>query len=229
MNEARIRFQGQEIELMRSGALFWPSENLLVVSDLHLGKSERIARRGGALLPPYETDETLHALREDIALTQPATVMCLGDSFDDTEAAEALSEDHRAQIAILQAGRRWLWVEGNHDPGPVDVGGECHADLKIGPFMFRHIATAQGQGELSGHYHPKARIRGLVRPCFLVDEHRLMMPAYGHYTGGLWWTAPEIRSLFSDTACAYLTGKRVIAVPVPAEEKRRARGGMAAF
>ena len=35
-----------------SGALHWPDQNLLTVSDLHFGKSERLARRGGTLLPP---------------------------------------------------------------------------------------------------------------------------------------------------------------------------------
>jgi metallophosphoesterase superfamily enzyme len=53
------------------------------VSDLHLGKSERAARRGGPMLPPYEGIDTLLRLSADIADTAPKTVVCLGDSFDD--------------------------------------------------------------------------------------------------------------------------------------------------
>ena len=48
-------FHGQTLHLLPSGALHWPARKTLTVSDLHLGKSERLARRGGALLPPYET------------------------------------------------------------------------------------------------------------------------------------------------------------------------------
>ena len=33
---------------LASGALYWPDQALLCVSDLHFGKSERLARRGGA-------------------------------------------------------------------------------------------------------------------------------------------------------------------------------------
>ena len=53
------------------------------------------------------------------------------------------------------------------------------------------------------------------RPCFSADESRLILPAYGCYTGGLDWTTPVLRNLFADRALAYLTGPRVLAVPVP--------------
>ena len=55
-------FAGQAMIARPSGALYWPAEELLVVSDLHLGKSERISRRSGALLPPYEVQDTLTRL-----------------------------------------------------------------------------------------------------------------------------------------------------------------------
>jgi len=196
--------------------MLWSARGLLVVSDLHLGKSERIARRTGALLPPYDTAETLSRLACDVQATGARTVLCLGDSFDDLDAAEALSGPHRAQIGALQAGRRWIWIEGNHDPGPVDLGGSHLAQLQDGPLIFRHIAEPGATaGEISGHYHPKARMRRASRPCFMVDDTRLILPAYGCYTGGLDWTTPVLRSLFKPRAIAYLTGPKVLAVPVP--------------
>lgn len=216
MNSQPIMFSGETLEALPSGALFWPYNNLLVVSDLHLGKSERQARLGGTLLPPYETTDTLIRLAADIDRTQAKQVICLGDSFDDAAAAASLEDNHRATIAALQAGRQWFWVEGNHDPGPNDLGGSHLAELRSTPFVFRHIAQTPCEvGEISGHYHPKARVRSASRPCFLVDGRRLMLPAYGCYTGGLNWTTPALRGLFSDHATAYLTGPRVLAVPVP--------------
>lgn len=215
MNET-IAFNGEELQLRPSGALYWPRLEMLVVSDLHLGKSERIARRGGTLLPPYETTETLTRLSDEVAATQPKTILSLGDSFDDPVAATSLDENHISTLQRLQAGRRWLWIEGNHDPGPMGLGGATLAEFRDGGLLFRHIAVADCEnGEISGHYHPKARIKGTARRCFLVDERRLIMPAFGAYTGGLNWTTPELRSLFSDTATAYLTGRRTLAVPLP--------------
>ncbi len=216
MNSVDFQLCGETLTACPSGALHWGSEDTLVVSDLHLGKSERIARRGGALLPPYDTIETLTRLSADISALRPKTVICLGDSFDDLAAAGSLDPGHYETIARLQAGRRWVWIEGNHDPGPVDLGGEHLGELAHGALRFRHIAEAGADpGEVSGHYHPKAKVRHMSRPCFMRDAGRLILPAYGCYTGGLDWMTPVLRDLFEPKAIAYLTGSRVLAVPVP--------------
>ncbi|MDX1780471.1 MAG: hypothetical protein R3256_04040 [Thalassovita sp.] len=52
MNAYSLTLSGVKLEALESGALFWPDQRLLCVSDLHLGKSERIARLSGAFLPP---------------------------------------------------------------------------------------------------------------------------------------------------------------------------------
>ena len=219
MNALTFPFAGETLSALPSGALFWPARRLLCVSDLHLGKSERMARRGGPILPPYEAQETLTRLAADIDTTDPATVVCLGDSFDDLAAMRALEEAARARLVALMAGRRWIWIEGNHDSGPVELGGSHMASLQDSPLTFRHIATPEGGAEVSGHYHPKARItlrgRGLTRPCFLVDRTRLILPAYGTYTGGLYSSATPLTTLMSPDATAILLAKPPLAVPMP--------------
>lgn len=225
---------GETLRLLPSGALHWPGGDLLCVSDLHLGKSERIARRGGCLLPPYEVRDTLLRLQADIATTGARTVVCLGDSFDDCAAAGALDEEARLWIARLQAGRRWIWIEGNHDPGPLGLPGSHLAELAAGPLVFRHIAKpgsgGDGRGEISGHYHPKAAIaargRRISRPCALVTAARAILPAYGTYTGGLSWTDPALRALMGERgARAILVGPvpHTVPVPVAAPKPERAR------
>jgi len=190
-----------------------------VVSDLHLGKSERIARRGGTSLPPYDTRDTLNRLAADIALTHARTVICLGDSFDDLVAAEALPEEERQWILRLQSGRRWVWIEGNHDPGPVEFGGAHLAELPLPPLTFRHIAQAGASGEISGHYHPKATLqargRNITRAAFLIDSNRVILPAYGTYTGGLQSRTPVLGELMRAEAIAVLTGPTPTAIPMP--------------
>lgn len=208
-------FHGETLHLMTSGALYWPARKMLAVSDLHLGKSERLARRGGTLLPPYETQATLEKLDRDLEATGAETVICLGDSFDDLAALNGLEDSARLWLARLMAGRDWTWITGNHDPGPIEIGGTHRAEHVVRPFTFRHIAEPGEKAEISGHYHPKARLAGQSRPCFLADAQRLIMPAYGVYTGGLRSHDAALTALMAKDALAILTGPRVLAIPMP--------------
>ena len=210
---------GARLTALGSGALWWAEHRLLCVSDLHLGKSERIARCGGTPLPPYESQDTLTRLAHDLERCNAQTVVALGDSFDDLGAAQALPEAARLWIAKLQAGRKWVWIEGNHDPGPVGLGGVHLGEIACDALTFRHIAQPGAQGEVSGHYNPKASVslkgRTISRPAFIYDHARLILPAYGTYTGGLRTSSEPIRSLMSPQACAILTGPAPVVVPMP--------------
>ena len=77
--------------------------------------------------------------------------------------------------------------------------------------MFRHQATSGALGEICGHHHPKATVaaRGgsVSRPCFVADGRRLMMPAFGAYTGGLDVRDPAIARLFPRGGRVFLLGK----------------------
>jgi len=215
MNNLHFSFCDTALMAMPSGALFVPDTGILCLSDLHLGKSDRIARRSGRMLPPYEVQETLSKLEADILETAPQMVICLGDSFDDLEAATTLADDMQLWLARLQAGRRWVWIEGNHDPGPVNLGGTHSGEITVGSLTFRHIATG-ATAEISGHYHPKHVLAGRSRPAFLYDQDRLIMPAYGTYTGGLASNAADLQRLFATPPIAVLTGRKAIAVPTAA-------------
>ncbi len=212
---------GERLVARASGALWWPERALLCVADLHLGKSERIARRGGTLLPPYETADTLGRLGDEVAALGPRTVVCLGDSFDDRAAVAALGAAERALLSELGAGRDWLWVAGNHDPGAL-------AEVGVGPLTFRHAAgTVAEAGEVSGHYHPKLRLavrgRAVSRRCFVTDGRRLLLPAFGAFTGGLDADSPPVSALFGAGAVAVLVGEPCVGVPLHAAAGNRAR------
>jgi uncharacterized protein len=212
MNAYAFTFTGQPLSALPSGALHWPDRALLIVSDLHLGKSERMARRGGTLLPPYETRETLTRLSDDLDRTQAKSVISLGDSFDDLTAADTLDDADHMTLARLMAGRDWTWIMGNHDAGTFTLGGTHRRDVTLGPIALRHIATAQTP-EISGHYHPKARLGSAVRRCFLIDAHRIILPAFGAYTGGLYCDDPALNGLMAHNALCVLTG--AVAIPCP--------------
>lgn len=207
-------FHGQTLTARASGVLWWAAERVLVVGDLHFGKAQRAARRGGGLLPPYEMRETLARLDAEIAATEPATVVALGDSFDDPEAEARMLEPDALWLSRLMAGRSWVWVAGNHDPGPVETGGTLVAAWRRGPLVFRHVATADS-AEISAHYHPKVRMAGQGRPCFLIDADRVILPAFGAYTGGLDARRAPLAGLMGPGAVAVMTGTRARVVPMP--------------
>lgn len=184
-----------------SGALFWPDEKLLAVADLHLEKGSAFAPRG-ELLPPYDTRETLERLARLVALLRPSSLLFLGDSFHDRFGPERLAPADLKRLAELQQVAELIWIEGNHDLGshPQDLG-RALASLEVGPLVFRHEAEADSvAGEVSGHFHPKARIRvstgATSTRCFIFDRRRVILPAFGAYTGGLSVRHPAVATHF---------------------------------
>ncbi len=197
-----------------AGALYWPDEKLLVVADLHLEKGSAYAARG-VLLPPFDTATTLARLSPLIERYAPALVIALGDSFHDGGAPARMDATDRIALNSLQRGRDWVWIAGNHDPDPADgIGGRFADALALGPLTFRHEPSPRlCDGEVAGHLHPVARIarrgRAVSRRCFAGDGRRLVMPAFGAYTGGLNVRDRAIAMLFRTVAfTVHLLGER---------------------
>jgi hypothetical protein len=192
------------------GALYWPEQGLLAVADLHLEKGSSFAARG-TLLPPFDTAATLARLARLITHYAPRCVVALGDSFHDGGGPARLGDGDREGLRIMQRGRAWIWITGNHDPEPADgIGGTFTDSLISGPLTFRHLPSS-ASGEVSGHLHPVARIshrgRAVSRRCFAADENRLVMPAFGAFTGGLNVRDAAFADLFGTLAfTAHLLG-----------------------
>lgn len=190
MAEARVAIAGTAAVLDPAGALWLAGSRTLIVADLHLEKSSSFARRG-MLLPPYDTGATLALLAELVRRRDPAKVVCLGDSFHDSGGFGRLSDVNRLQLAELQRGRSWFWVTGNHDPEfPARVDGDIGAEYSAEGLTFRHEPTAgAAAGEIAGHLHPSARVRGRGRAvrcrAFATDGQRMVLPAFGVLAGGL--------------------------------------------
>jgi len=211
MTAAPLHFAGERLMLDPAGALVWPEAGLLVVSDLHLEKGSSYARRG-MLLPPWDTHATLDRLALLLRRWQPRIVVALGDSFHDREGAGRLPPGEVARLATMTGIFRFIWVMGNHDPAPqAGLGGHFVEEYTAGPLLFRHQAERGAEGEISRHFHPKAAVpaRGCAvsRPCFVADQRRVMLPAFGAYTGGLDVRDPAIARLFPRGGRAFLLGR----------------------
>lgn len=174
----------------RSGALYWPAEQALIVADLHLEKGSSGAARG-RMLPPYDTRATLMKLAEAVDRFEASAVIALGDSFHDRAAADRMAGEDLDVLRIIQDERDWIWVTGNHDPD-IDkrLGGVSMPDVALGGLTLRHV-PAEGRitHEIGGHMHPAAKLsvhgHTLRRPCFISNGLRLVLPAFGAFTGGL--------------------------------------------
>lgn len=202
---------GVALRADHAGALYWPEHGVLAVADLHLEKGSSFAARG-MLLPPYDSAATLARLGRLVAHYAPRIVVALGDSFHDGGGAARLGQDARDALRGLQRGRDWIWLAGNHDPEPADnVGGEFQAVFPVGALTFRHEPTG-ANGEIAGHLHPTARVahrgRAVSRRCFAADRSRMVMPAFGAFTGGLNVRDSAFADLFGTLAfTAHLLGE----------------------
>lgn len=201
LRETALTVAGRDFLADPSGALWCAATRMLVVADLHLEKGSAFAARRRHL-PPYDTAETLAALAGVIRRYRPRAVLCLGDSFHDGQAAERMPKGDIASLAAMQSGLDWIWIAGNHDPiiGAA-IAGQRRTELIENGIRFAHEPTCGPvDGEVAGHLHPcvNVPVRGtrLRRRAFVSCETRLLMPAFGAFTGGLDVEAPAIRALF---------------------------------
>ena len=158
-----------------------------------------------------------------IAKYRPLTVVALGDSFHDRYGFSRMARHDAARLLAWADEIDFVWVLGNHDPAPMPgLAGVSTLCWSHRGLDFCHQARqggAPGTPELVGHHHPKAsvatRAGHVTRPCFVVDEHRLMLPAIGAFTGGLDIASPAIARLFPRGGRAFLLGQnRLFAFPL---------------
>lgn len=220
MNAARQPFEfllhGETVVATQSGALYWPREETLVVSDLHLEKGSHFAARG-VLLPPYDSLTTLRRLSVAVRDFAPKRVVSLGDAFHDADAELRMDESDAEILGALTRGCDWLWILGNHDPWPpARFAGAVETEMRLGALLFRHVPSPRpAPGEIAGHLHPAARVRLesriVRRRCFVSDGASLVMPAFGAYAGGLNVLDRAFAPLFGAFSCFVLGGEGVYA------------------
>jgi DNA ligase-associated metallophosphoesterase len=212
---ATVTLAGAPVLADHSGAVLLADDRTLVVADLHFEKGSAFAARGDAWLPPYDTGETLARLERVCRQYKPHRVVCLGDSFHDLGGPGRMAAGDLGRLRRLVQRHDWVWVAGNHDPAPpTDLGGETVATLTVGPLTLRHEAAtgALPSGEVSGHFHPKATVRTRGRRisgrCFVTDGRRLILPAFGAFTGGLNALDPAVAALLRPAFRVFVIGRQ---------------------
>ena len=218
----RFSFSGHDLVALPQAALFWPARKALLVADLHFEKASWFARFG-QMLPPYDSEATLADLEALVAATDAQELWCLGDSFHDSAGSERMSPKARDTLASLTERIDWTWITGNHDEAiNADHGGKIVDEAEVDGLLLRHEADPRElRPELSGHFHPKLRIRirgkGVSRRCFVATERKLILPAFGALTGGLDAGHPEIiRAVGPDAQALVPVQDRLLRFPLAA-------------
>ncbi|MEL6986256.1 MAG: ligase-associated DNA damage response endonuclease PdeM [Bacteroidota bacterium] len=192
MEAQKINVAGEHFLLHPLKSLYWPRKNLLLISDLHLGKVAHF-RKHGLAVPAKAGQINLINLETLIHQFTPSRIVFLGDLFHSEMNSEWLSfkafiKDHPAI--------RFELVIGNHDI----LQEESYSDAKLKlhnpyleehPILFSHhpIDDLPDQWyNFCGHIHPAIQLKGkgkqyLKVPCFYFGKQQGILPAFGAFTG----------------------------------------------
>ena len=176
--------------------IFWEQEKILILSDLHLGKTGHF-RKSGIAVPAAVMKEDMQRLVSTIQFYKPALVVIVGDLFHSVQNKEhELFLKWRNDLLHVPM----LLVKGNHDIVPDKWYGEANITTeksmwRKNNFVFVHDVEAIQEKDIndtdyffSGHIHPAVSMRGLGKqslrfPCFYFTKTYAVLPAFGKFTG----------------------------------------------
>ena len=203
-----IQFGNNQFLLNPDGSMYWLEEKSLIVGDLHLEKSTSYIDQGN-FLPPYDTIDTLERLLNITKELSPNKIIFLGDVFHDNSAFDRLKTKEKQLFKDI-LNKNVIWVKGNHDNNFKYVDIKTYTSYKLKKFIFSHISDKKNKLEISAHYHPKVtfQFKGtkVSKPCFLIDKEKIILPAYGAYTGGLNISSDIYKNLFLNDYQIYALG-----------------------
>ena len=194
-----ITLGGERLRLLPDRALFWPARQILIVADIHFGKSAAF-RHHGIAVPDGETETDLMRLTRLVEATAAAELIIAGDLLH--AASSKTGEVTRAVLAWRQrhSDLRVILVSGNHDRSagmlPADWNiVEAGRLLPQPPLTIVHDpadanALPPDTNCICGHLHPavslpEGRMRSAKAPSFWVRsrEKQLVLPSFGSFTG----------------------------------------------
>jgi uncharacterized protein len=189
----QIALGNTTILLLPEKAMFLPEHSILVIADLHLGKTMHF-RKAGLFLPPASGEKDYEVLHHLIERYEPREVWFLGDLFHSDHNVEW--QQFEAFVRSCSDTTRFVLIQGNHDILPAAYYDRLQIEvitpvLEWGDLVFSHEpleTVAAGKINIAGHIHPGCAIRGLGRqsmrlPCFYRNGSLLLLPAFGTLTG----------------------------------------------
>nr|MBI1230965.1 ligase-associated DNA damage response endonuclease PdeM [Cytophagales bacterium] len=182
----------EPLTLLKEKALWMPQNKRLFLADTHFGKAGHFRKAGIPIPEDIHTSDFIK-LEGMLAVLGPSEVYILGDLFhsDWNGAWEQVKEFLLAYPSI-----QFHLVLGNHDilkpfHYRQTVLRVHRPGLELDGLLLTHEPLAvvpEGKINLCGHLHPGVRLRGRGRqnlrlPCFFLQNRRLVLPAFGQFTG----------------------------------------------
>jgi DNA ligase-associated metallophosphoesterase len=192
-NSVSIEWQGESLDLLPDRAVYWPKEKTLYVADTHFGKAATF-RKVGIPVSEHTTAEDCLRLSKLAESTGAEKLIILGDFL---HARAGRAQPVRNQLFHWRDQYKQLHIvliRGNHDnqsgdPWP-ELDIECMPDPTEGKsWDLRHLPIdSPSRPFMAGHLHPGYRLSGTGRdtlrsPCWVVGEKRIILPAFGGFTG----------------------------------------------
>ncbi|WP_124978800.1 ligase-associated DNA damage response endonuclease PdeM [Nonlabens xiamenensis] len=184
----QVQLKDQHFILHPTGACYWEEQDVVLLADVHLGKSGHF-RKHGMAVPAQADDREYDKLNEVISFFQPSRLWFLGDLFHSYRNAEW----HFFEQWVRSQPIDLALVMGNHDVISraefERLGVKTYESLRMGKFVLtHHPMDLEGHFNIAGHVHPAVRLKGmglqrLKLPCFFCTEHNMILPAFGDFTG----------------------------------------------
>ncbi|WP_298651266.1 ligase-associated DNA damage response endonuclease PdeM [uncultured Proteiniphilum sp.] len=201
LSEHPLLFGGQKLLLNNQRTIYWPRENVLILSDLHLGKAAHF-RKHGIALPTTVSEHDLFRLQQLLVHYHPGQMIIVGDLVH--AGANKEVESFRS-LALQFPETCFSLIRGNHDryaPKKLNELGITHYydTLQLQNIHFSHYPVQSEIPTISGHTHPGVSIRMphgkyLRFPCFALAGNLLILPAFSLFTG------LDTHSLPENTVC----------------------------
>lgn len=188
--ERDIPFGEADLTLTNQRAIIWKEKEMLILSDLHLGKAAHF-RKNGIALPSEVAMHDLKRLEQLITHFNAKTVVVVGDLIHASSNSEvAIFKKLTSDLNDTQ----FILVKGNHDrisEKELQKLGihQVIRTLRVDQISFSHQPEENSKGfEITGHIHPGVRVRMLSKqylrlPCFKISRHLIILPAFSSFTG----------------------------------------------
>jgi uncharacterized protein len=174
--------------------IFWEEEKILIVSDLHFGKTGHF-RKSGIAVPQNIFKEDLQRLVSQVQFYKPEILLVVGDMFHSSDNKEhELFLKWRNDFPELSIHL----VKGNHDI--LKASWYAKTDIIVHPkqysikeFCFAHDVEqsdcdTSAEYFFTGHIHPGVVLNGMGKqtlrfPCFYFNHKFAILPAFSRFTG----------------------------------------------
>ncbi len=184
----QVQLHKQTFHLHSSGACYWEEQDVILLADVHLGKSAHF-RKHGMAVPSQADDNEYDKLNDVIELFKPSRIWFLGDLFHSYQNAEWHFFEQWVRMQSIEI----VLVMGNHDVISRNqfekLGVVTVEQLQMGTMLLTHHPIEQkGVFNIAGHIHPAVKLTGVGRqrmkiPCYFCTEYGMVLPAYGDFTG----------------------------------------------